>query len=80
MKLLKVKNEKIIQLEETKADLLDKLKGYGVMKEKYNDFMKQIESQQTEIRKLKLEKKEMSMTYHKELTVQKMQATMMLKQ
>ena len=47
----------------------EKLKGYTIWKEKYHGIMKQIESQQSEIRKLKNEKKEMSMIYHKELTV-----------
>lgn len=79
-KLLVSKNEKIQSLEENKALMEEKLKGYTIWKEKYHGIMKQIESQQSEIRKLKNEKKEMSMIYHKELTVQKMQATMFLKQ
>ena len=68
-KLLVSKNEKIESLEENKTLMEEKLKGYTIWKEKYNGIMKQIESQQNEIRKLKNEKKEMSMVYHKELTV-----------
>ena len=78
-KLLASKNDKINSLEEEKISMQDQLKGYTIWKDKYHKIMKQIESQQNEIRKLKIEKKEMSMTYHKELTVQKMQATMFLK-
>ena len=53
--------------------------GYNTMKEQHHKFIKQIDDQQVEIRKLRMQKKEMSMTYHKDLSAQKVQATMMLK-
>ena len=80
MKLQKTKNEKIRQLEQEKNILHEKLRGFNQMKEQHQELLQQIEESQSQVRKLKSQKKDMSMTYHKELTAQKTYATMMMKQ
>ena len=67
----KTKNTKIRDLEEENKFKADKLRGFDDMKRKYEDVLVRLEASEKEVRKLKLQKKDMSKTFNKEIQANK---------
>ena len=63
----KTKNAKIRELEEENKFKQDQLRGFEDMKRKYEDVLIKLEASEKEVRKLKLQKKDMSKTFNKEI-------------